>query len=50
MSFQQERLKQAEAKQKEKERLEKYSKLKTKAKDDRGKYRDKVKSRANLFL
>ena len=40
--FNQERLKQLEAKQKEKERNEKYSKLKTKAKDDRAKMRDKV--------
>ena len=38
----QERLKQLEAKQKEKERNEKYSKLKTKAKDERAKMRDKV--------
>ena len=41
----QERLKQLEAKQKEKERNEKYSKLKTKAKDDRAKMRDKVGTR-----
>ena len=41
--FNQERLKQLEAKQKEKERNEKYSKLKTKAKDDRAKMRDKVR-------
>ena len=40
--FNQERLKQLEAKQKEKERNEKYSKLKTKAKDERAKMRDKV--------
>ena len=35
-------MKQLEAKQKEKERNEKYSKLKTKAKDERAKMRDKV--------
>ena len=39
----QERLKLLEAKQKEKERNEKYSKLKSKAKDDRKKYREKYK-------
>ena len=39
----QERLKQLEAKQKEKERNEKYAKLKTQAKDDRAKFREKVK-------
>ena len=31
-----------EAKQKEKERNEKYTKLKTQAKDDRAKFREKV--------
>merc|ERR1711983_412181 len=39
----QERLKQLEAKQKEKERNEKYTKLKTQAKDDRAKLREKYK-------
>ena len=38
-------MKQLEAKQKEKERNEKYSKLKTKAKDERAKMRDKVGGR-----
>ena len=39
----QERLKAAEAKRIEKERTEKYNKLKTDAKDARAKYREKVK-------
>ena len=39
----QERLKAAEAKRIEKERTEKYNKLKTDAKDARAKYREKVR-------
>ena len=41
----QERLKAAEAKRIEKERTEKYNKLKTDAKDARAKYREKVKEK-----